>query len=393
MSFGSTIKRLRKERSLTQDQLANLLNVTPQAVSRWETNAAMPDISLLVPLANVFNVSTDTLLEVNVQKNEEHIRDFCENYCKYEDPYGKTVAEKVRIYREEVRKYPQSAELKEILITFLSIICERQQPWTDLSLYRELATLTEDVIAAGGGQQGLETHQHRLVNYSKVLSNQERASQMVGNALEMSACKEVLLPLSLSGRAQIEARKDLLFKCADTIIKTVYDMYGDNAEDLTNDEWQALKKAENIVAALYGQEFSDYFVLVKLVYKGVRGSLKSGRNDEALQRLQQIVNKLEFRNSNKAVNSPLVEATQFDSLCSHLALQYATRLDTMAIIEYVLKDFLFDDESSLWRNNPKFEGIRSKLAKLMDTDDQQSKIDWWAYLEAAFKVRESVPLD
>jgi transcriptional regulator with XRE-family HTH domain len=50
MSFGSTIKRFRKEKGYTQDQLANLLSVTPQAISRWENNSAMPDISLLIPI-------------------------------------------------------------------------------------------------------------------------------------------------------------------------------------------------------------------------------------------------------------------------------------------------------------------------------------------------------
>lgn len=393
MSFGSTIKRLRKERSLTQDQLANLLNVTPQAVSRWETNAAMPDISLLVPLANVFNVSTDTLLEVDVQKNEEHIKDFCQNFCKYEAPYGKSIAEKVRIYREEVRKHPNSIELKEILIINLGIVCKRQEPWPNLSLYQELADLTEDVIAAGGGQLGLETHQQRLVQYAKILSDHNRASAMVKSAPEISGSKEVLLPLSLSGRAQIEARKGLIFKCADIIIRTVYDLYEDNAGDLTDEEWDSLRSAENIVSTLYGREFSDQFVLVELVYKAVRGALKRGRREEAVQRLRQIVDKLQFMKNNQAINSPLVESSQFESLCSYLELQYATQLDTMAIIEYVLKDFRFDDKSSLWRNNPQFEEIRSKLAKLMDTDNQQSKIDWWECLEAINKVRDSVPLD
>ena len=62
MSFGETIKTLRKQSEMTQEQLAELLSISPQAVSRWETNTAMPDISLLPPLANLFGVSTDFLL-------------------------------------------------------------------------------------------------------------------------------------------------------------------------------------------------------------------------------------------------------------------------------------------------------------------------------------------
>ncbi len=60
-SIGQTIRRLRKERNLTQEELAAQLNITSQAVSRWESEAGLPDISQIVPLANVFGVSTDVL--------------------------------------------------------------------------------------------------------------------------------------------------------------------------------------------------------------------------------------------------------------------------------------------------------------------------------------------
>ena len=63
MTFGKTIKELRQNHAMTQERLAELLNISPQAVSRWETGAAMPDISLIPPLANLFGVTTDYLLE------------------------------------------------------------------------------------------------------------------------------------------------------------------------------------------------------------------------------------------------------------------------------------------------------------------------------------------
>ena len=60
-SIGKTIRRLRKERGFTQEELAERLNITSQAVSKWESESGMPDISQIVPLASVFGVSTDVL--------------------------------------------------------------------------------------------------------------------------------------------------------------------------------------------------------------------------------------------------------------------------------------------------------------------------------------------
>ena len=62
MTMGQRIKLYRKEKHLTQGQLAELIGVSTQAVSKWETDAGMPDISQIVPLAKVLDVSTDKLL-------------------------------------------------------------------------------------------------------------------------------------------------------------------------------------------------------------------------------------------------------------------------------------------------------------------------------------------
>ena len=67
-TLGKRIASFRKENNLTQEQLAEMLNVTPQAVSKWENDIACPDISLLPELAKTFNVSIDELL---IGKKEE----------------------------------------------------------------------------------------------------------------------------------------------------------------------------------------------------------------------------------------------------------------------------------------------------------------------------------
>ena len=62
--IGTNISRLRKEKRLTQEALAERLHVSPQAVSKWENGLACPDIALLPKLAAVFGVSVDFLLGI-----------------------------------------------------------------------------------------------------------------------------------------------------------------------------------------------------------------------------------------------------------------------------------------------------------------------------------------
>jgi transcriptional regulator with XRE-family HTH domain len=65
VKIGKQIAALRKERELTQENLAELLNVSPQAVSKWENGHALPETSLLPSLANALDTSIDSLLTDN----------------------------------------------------------------------------------------------------------------------------------------------------------------------------------------------------------------------------------------------------------------------------------------------------------------------------------------
>lgn len=61
-SFGKTLAKLRKERKLTQQELADLLHVTNKTISKWETNTTAPDIDTLKRISQVLNVPVDVLL-------------------------------------------------------------------------------------------------------------------------------------------------------------------------------------------------------------------------------------------------------------------------------------------------------------------------------------------
>ena len=73
MELGNQIKKYRKERSLSQDALAEKVYVSRQTISNWENDKSYPDVNSLVLLSEVFEISLDQLIKVEekAERNEE----------------------------------------------------------------------------------------------------------------------------------------------------------------------------------------------------------------------------------------------------------------------------------------------------------------------------------
>lgn len=85
MNLNEKIIRLRKLNNLSQEQLAEKIGITRQAITKWENNESIPDIDNLIKLSNIFNVTLDQLLkdnsckeleEKNINIDKEKIIDF-----------------------------------------------------------------------------------------------------------------------------------------------------------------------------------------------------------------------------------------------------------------------------------------------------------------------------
>lgn len=112
-TMGQIIKKLRKERGFTQEELAEQLGVTFQAVSKWENGTGMPDISQIVPLATVFGVSTDVLFGMHGKNNAEEVQKLI-SYAHSLVTAPATKESVTRCYRaltEGLAKYPNNTVL------------------------------------------------------------------------------------------------------------------------------------------------------------------------------------------------------------------------------------------------------------------------------------------
>lgn len=71
MNIGEKLFELRKSKNLSQEEVAEKLNVTRQTVSKWETNQSTPDFDKIVPLCELFEISTDELLRGKKSESQE----------------------------------------------------------------------------------------------------------------------------------------------------------------------------------------------------------------------------------------------------------------------------------------------------------------------------------
>ncbi len=106
MNLGEKLYELRKEKNLSQEEVADKLNVTRQTVSKWETNQSTPDFDKIVPLCELFEISTEELLTGKKQEQKEE----------------KTVVEEKPLTKEEVRRKSAEVVSSAVFLYILAVV-------------------------------------------------------------------------------------------------------------------------------------------------------------------------------------------------------------------------------------------------------------------------------
>ena len=121
MTIGTRLKKLRRERDITQEQLAEYLGISAQAVSQWECDKTAPDISQLPLLAHVLDVSADEILGIYMRRNEDEIKRIIEEARRYIHESG-DYKSAVKILKDALTKYPRSYRIMTFLADALSCV-------------------------------------------------------------------------------------------------------------------------------------------------------------------------------------------------------------------------------------------------------------------------------
>ena len=121
MSLGKVIRKYRKNRNLTQEEMAGRLGVTASAVNKWENENSYPDITLLAPIARLLNISLDPLLSFREDLTTEEINEIV---CEADSKLKKESYDEAFLWaKKKLEQYPNCEEL----ILNIAIIFDAQR--------------------------------------------------------------------------------------------------------------------------------------------------------------------------------------------------------------------------------------------------------------------------
>ncbi len=145
LKISENIVRLRHEKKITQDELAEFLGVTKASVSKWETKQSFPDILLLPRLASYFDVTVDELLGYEPQLSREQIR--CSYHSLAEDfakkPFEEVMQESEALVRKYYSCYPF---LLQICVLWLNHFMLAKEPARQREILEAIAGLCEHIL-------------------------------------------------------------------------------------------------------------------------------------------------------------------------------------------------------------------------------------------------------
>lgn len=182
LTIGENIKSLRHKHHITQEQLADLLGVSTQSVSRWEIGACYPDIELLPSIANYFGVTLDSLMGMDELRSSSRKNSIYTAAFDRERTGDWQAA--VQIFTEALHTYPGDESLTAELALALTQTGETEKA----------IALSEAVLDSSSNEKLRSTVRANLCFLYKSAGLTEKAAAMARTLPHIWESREMLLP-------------------------------------------------------------------------------------------------------------------------------------------------------------------------------------------------------
>ena len=208
LPIGKVIYKLRKEKGITQESLANAVGVSVAAVSKWESKNSYPDITILPSIARFFNTSIDNLLNYEIEiSNEEVMKINLECARLFETD---SVENAMKTCEEYIRQYPNNLFLKFRIgsLYMMSLASASSEKEAQIILNKAIELLEQSMNSKE--QEIMETSKYTLSSLYTMNEEYDKAEEILLSLPKVTADRDdMLVGLYINQGKYDEAKKIL----------------------------------------------------------------------------------------------------------------------------------------------------------------------------------------
>ena len=358
--FSEKFKQHRKAKDLTQEQLAEIFHVSPQAISRWEIGATCPDIELLPSIALYFKITVDELLGVDKIKDKEQIEKI-QNEVNEKLESGH-INDAVEMLRNAVREFPHEYILQAALALSLrqKAVSETDEEkkkdniMEAIAIYERVLENCTDDYSRNSALFGLSQCYKNVGDKDKAVNTAKKLSCAAGSS-------DVVLATIYEGDELREQLKKNISTFASFLTNGIYQLVNSMDKLESTERIKLLNKAIDILDIIYENgDYGYYNFPLSLYY------CELARNYYVINDMDNTLNCLE-----KAAQ----HAVDFDTLTfkqhTSLAVQGLKRTAMLVRTEQcknnrcydILRSLLPHGTFDLIKDNERFKAVISNLEK------------------------------
>lgn len=362
LKIGENIKTFRTQKNITQEELATYLGVTPQAVSRWESQNGYPDIEIIPSIADFFSVGTDELFGLNKEDKDARKAEINKDIVRMcHDDHSEESVNKIRQY---VAEFPSDMKFQSYLANMLCAV----YMWEDEKNTEPLKEAEKIYITLIDTAKDTDFRNYCIAELAKLYAvgfgSEEKALSTLDKLPSMSCCKEVVASTDIYQHLKngLEYHQKYIKTVASRLFKMLRDYIAyvmPNDSDKWDEKIAMFEKLIEMYKLIFGDDMLAYHLDVASVYRYIATyTVAQGNYEKTLDVLEMVVYHFEkgLNTSGGNYTSPFINQLSYDP--SNAPWR---KYDTHNPAFYTLEKLECQDRYDAIRNTERFAAVIERL--------------------------------
>ncbi|MBD5139199.1 MAG: helix-turn-helix transcriptional regulator [Ruminococcus sp.] len=358
--IGENLKKQRKLRELTQEQLADILGVSFQSVSKWERGEGYPDIEMLPTIANCFGITVDELIGMNEVRDAADVKNILD---KEKDNLSKgLIEENIKLLAEAVKVHPNNYKLLSryaLNLTFVAIDNKSEEYRQN---NRKAVEIAERILAECTDPEIRNSMQGELCIYYRNLGETDKAVEAACKLPSMWKSSEIIKMNILKGEELVRHNQNNICQLTNIIFLCLQNMADINAENNPELTWEQrieiLRKAIAIYDIVFDKgDYNVYAYNLSFLHREISAmAIKAGDFGLALDSIEKAAEYAKYIDL-------LPEKKPYVSLLLN-KLEYKAANTGKNFTNTFSEEFLMKMSDSRYdeiRDDPRFKAVESSL--------------------------------